>query len=68
MSLPENTTVLIVGAGPAGLTTALSLTHHKCHDFVIVDAVVEGRNSSRAIAIYSATVEVSNSCIYMKAH
>ncbi|KIK33010.1 hypothetical protein CY34DRAFT_813910 [Suillus luteus UH-Slu-Lm8-n1] len=57
MSLPENTTVLIVGAGPAGLTTALSLTHHKCHDFVIVDAVVEGRNSSRAIAIYSATVE-----------
>ncbi|KAG2749929.1 FAD/NAD(P)-binding domain-containing protein [Suillus brevipes Sb2] len=57
MSLPENTTVLIVGAGPAGLTTALSLAHHRCHDFVIVDAVVEGSNSSRAIAIYSATVE-----------
>jgi 2-polyprenyl-6-methoxyphenol hydroxylase-like FAD-dependent oxidoreductase len=68
MSLPENTTVLIVGAGPAGLTTALSLAHHRCHDFVIVDAVVEGSNSSRAIAIYSATVEVSNPCVYMKAH
>ncbi|KAG1877239.1 hypothetical protein F4604DRAFT_667091 [Suillus subluteus] len=57
MSLPENTTVLIVGAGPAGLTAALSLAHHRCHDFVIVDAVVEGQNSSRAIAIHCATVE-----------
>lgn len=57
MSLPENTTVLIVGAGPAGLTTALSLAHHRCHDFVIVDAVVEGHNLSRAITIHSATVE-----------
>ncbi|KAG1720147.1 hypothetical protein EDB19DRAFT_2044754 [Suillus lakei] len=57
MSLPENTTVLIVGAGPAGLTAALSLAHHKCHDFVIVDAVVEGQNASRAIVIHCATVE-----------
>lgn len=57
MSLPEHTTVLIVGAGPAGLTTALSLAHHRCHDFVIVDAVVEGHNLSRAITIHSATVE-----------
>ncbi|KAG1887608.1 hypothetical protein F4604DRAFT_1173801 [Suillus subluteus] len=57
MSLPKNTTVLIVGAGPAGLTTALSLAHHRCHDFVIVDAVVEGQNVSRAFAIHSATVE-----------
>ncbi|KAG2066068.1 FAD/NAD(P)-binding domain-containing protein [Suillus decipiens] len=57
MSLPEITTVLIVGAGPAGLTAALSLVHHRCHDFVIVDAVVEGQNTSRAITIHSATVE-----------
>lgn len=57
MSLPENTSVLIVGAGPAGLTAALSLVHHGCHDFVIVDAIVEGQNSSRAITIHSATVE-----------
>ncbi|KAG2360118.1 hypothetical protein BDR07DRAFT_1378239 [Suillus spraguei] len=57
MSLPENTTVLIVGAGPAGLTAALSLAHHRCHDFVIVDAVVEGQNTSRSIAIHSATIE-----------
>jgi len=57
MSLPENTTVLIVGAGPAGLTAALSLAHHGYHDFVIVDAVAIGQNSSRAITIHSATVE-----------
>lgn len=57
MSLPQNTTVLIVGAGPAGLTAALSLAHHRCHDFVIVDAVVQGQNASRAITIHSATIE-----------
>ncbi|KAG2368839.1 hypothetical protein BDR07DRAFT_1390245 [Suillus spraguei] len=57
MSLPENTTVLIVGAGPAGLTAALSLAHHGCHDFVIVDAVVKGQNTSRAMIIHSATIE-----------
>ncbi|KAG1823711.1 uncharacterized protein BJ212DRAFT_1444754 [Suillus subaureus] len=57
MSLPDNSTVLIVGAGPAGLTAALSLIHHGCRDFVIVDAIVEGQNISRAIAIHSATVE-----------
>jgi 2-polyprenyl-6-methoxyphenol hydroxylase-like FAD-dependent oxidoreductase len=57
MSLPEDATVLIVGAGPAGLTAALSLAHHRCHDFVIVDAVVEGQNTSRATTIHSATVE-----------
>ncbi|KAG1823728.1 uncharacterized protein BJ212DRAFT_1262697 [Suillus subaureus] len=57
MSLPDNSTVLIVGAGPAGLTAALSLIHHGCRDFVIVDAIVEGQNVSRAITIHSATVE-----------
>ncbi|KAG1721688.1 uncharacterized protein EDB91DRAFT_1240287 [Suillus paluster] len=51
MSLPENTT-----AQP-GLAAALSLTHHGCRDFVIVDAIAEGQNTSRAITIHSATVE-----------
>jgi 2-polyprenyl-6-methoxyphenol hydroxylase-like FAD-dependent oxidoreductase len=68
MSLPENTTVLIVGAGPAGLTAALALAHHSCYDFVIVDAVVEGQNASRAITIHSATVEVRYMCVYKKTH
>jgi 2-polyprenyl-6-methoxyphenol hydroxylase-like FAD-dependent oxidoreductase len=57
MSLPENTTILIVGAGPAGLTTALSLIHHACCDFVIIDAA-EGHNTSRAITMHAGTVEV----------
>ncbi|KAG2064818.1 FAD/NAD(P)-binding domain-containing protein [Suillus decipiens] len=57
MSLPGSTTVLIVGAGPAGLTAALSLSHHRYHDFVIVDAVVEGQTTSRALTIHCATVE-----------
>jgi 2-polyprenyl-6-methoxyphenol hydroxylase-like FAD-dependent oxidoreductase len=57
MSLPEYSTVLIVGAGPSGLAAALSLIHHGCRDFVIVDAIVEGQNASRAITIHSATVE-----------
>ncbi|KAG1890994.1 hypothetical protein F4604DRAFT_385903 [Suillus subluteus] len=57
MFLPENTTVLIVGAGPAGLAAALSLTYHECRDFVIVDATAEGQNVSRAYSINSATVE-----------
>ncbi|KAI6009541.1 FAD/NAD(P)-binding domain-containing protein [Pisolithus orientalis] len=57
MSLPQNTTVLIVGAGPTGLASALSLIHHGFKDFVIVDAVVEGDNSSRAIVVHAATLE-----------
>lgn len=58
MSLPENTTVLIVGAGPAGLATALSLIHQDFRDFVIVDAVARGDNTSRALVIHAATLEV----------
>ena len=58
MSLPDRTTVLIVGAGPAGLAAALSLLHHGFHDFVIVDAIAQGMNSSRAIVIHPATLEV----------
>lgn len=58
MSLPESTTVLIVGAGPAGLAAALSIIHHGCRDLIIIDAVLEGQNTSRAITIHAATVEV----------
>ncbi|KAG6381482.1 hypothetical protein JVT61DRAFT_62 [Boletus reticuloceps] len=57
MSLPSRTTVLIVGAGPAGLAAALSLLHHGFHDFVIVDAISQGQNSSRAVVVHAATLE-----------
>ncbi|KAG2084573.1 uncharacterized protein F5147DRAFT_797210 [Suillus discolor] len=48
MSLPKNTTVLIVGTGPAGLIAALALVHNRCYDIIIVDTVGEGSNSSRS--------------------
>ncbi|KAJ7172971.1 FAD/NAD-P-binding domain-containing protein [Mycena crocata] len=57
MSLPRQTTVLICGAGPAGMAAALSLHHHKIHDVVIVDSLLAGQNSSRAMVIQAATLE-----------
>ena len=59
MSLPDTTIVLIVGAGPTGLAAALSLLHHGFRDFVIVDAVQHGENTSRALVVHPATLEVS---------
>jgi 2-polyprenyl-6-methoxyphenol hydroxylase-like FAD-dependent oxidoreductase len=58
MSLPQRTTFLVVGAGPSGLACAISLVKHGCSDVVLVDAVVQGENTSRALAIHAATLEV----------
>ncbi|KAI6123151.1 hypothetical protein EDD16DRAFT_1567232 [Pisolithus croceorrhizus] len=57
MELPRSTSVLIVGAGPTGLATSLSLIHYGFKDFVVVDAAVKGDNSSRAIVVHAATLE-----------
>ncbi|KAL4065167.1 hypothetical protein V8B97DRAFT_2086762, partial [Scleroderma yunnanense] len=57
ISLPPNTCTLIVGAGPTGLATALSLIHHGFRDFVIVDAINKGEGTSRALLIHAATME-----------
>jgi hypothetical protein len=46
----DRTTALIVGAGPTGLATALSLLHHGFHDFIIVDALPQGRISDPCYA------------------
>ena len=59
MVLPQKTCTLIVGAGPTGLAAALSLIHHGFQDFVIVDALPKGENSSRAILVHAATMDVS---------
>ena len=59
-SLPSSTTVLVVGAGPAGMACALSLRSSGVRDIVIVDAVEHGfgDKSSRAIVVHAATLEV----------
>ncbi|KAK0241413.1 hypothetical protein EDD85DRAFT_1020217 [Armillaria nabsnona] len=56
--LPSETFVLIVGAGPTGLAVAISLAQQGIKDFIIVDAILEGQNSSRASAVHTATLEV----------
>lgn len=55
--MPISTTVLIVGAGPSGLVAALSLLHQGFRDFVVVDAVEQGENTSRALVVHAATLE-----------
>ncbi|MFG1702754.1 FAD-dependent oxidoreductase [Nonomuraea sp. M3C6] len=52
-----STEVLVVGAGPAGLTAAVVLTQLG-HDVVIVDGQAEGANTSRAAVVHSRTVEL----------
>lgn len=51
-----STQVLIVGAGPAGLATAIGLAERGV-DFVIVDALAEAQNTSRAAVIHAATLD-----------
>ncbi|KAF8228174.1 FAD/NAD(P)-binding domain-containing protein [Tricholoma matsutake] len=62
MSLPERTTVLIIGAGPSGLSTALSLVHQGFRDLVIVEARSSRRElASRAMTIHASTLEALDS-------
>ena len=57
-SLPERVDVLIVGAGPTGMAAALSLHKHGCTDITIVDSQLAGENTSRAVAVHAATLDV----------
>src|SRR5690606_22256841 len=49
--------VLIVGAGPVGLTAAVVL-EQLGHDVVIVDSQSEGANTSRAAVVHPHTLEL----------
>ncbi|KAJ7643790.1 FAD/NAD(P)-binding domain-containing protein [Roridomyces roridus] len=54
--LPSSTEVCIVGAGPSGLACALSLAARQI-PFVIVDALAEGHNDSRAVLMQASSLE-----------
>jgi len=56
MSLPPAVEVLIVGAGPVGLTLATGLKQQGI-DCLIVDRLAEGANTSRAAVVHAKTLE-----------
>jgi 2-polyprenyl-6-methoxyphenol hydroxylase-like FAD-dependent oxidoreductase len=58
--LPRTTDVLIVGAGPVGLTLAASLKARGV-DVVLVDKAAEVAHTSRAAVIHARTLEVLQS-------
>jgi len=51
-----STDVLIAGAGPAGLAAAVGLALQGV-DIVVIDALPEAQNTSRAVVIHAATLE-----------
>lgn len=51
------TDVLVVGAGPVGLTAAIVLTQ-RGHTVTVVDGQPEGANTSRAAVVHSRTLEL----------
>jgi len=53
----SDTEVLIVGAGPAGLTAAVVLTQLG-HRVTVVDSQAEGANTSRAAVVHPHTLEL----------
>ncbi|WP_454194855.1 FAD-dependent monooxygenase [Nocardia sp. Marseille-Q1738] len=56
-ALPATTSVVVVGAGPAGLTAAITLADAGV-DFVLLDRLAEGANTSRAAVVHARTLEV----------
>lgn len=57
MSLPTEAQVLIVGAGPVGLATAITLAELGLQ-VVIVDSSPRNQKGSRASVVQSHTLEV----------
>jgi 2-polyprenyl-6-methoxyphenol hydroxylase-like FAD-dependent oxidoreductase len=55
--LPEQTEVLVVGAGPVGLAVAVSLAGNG-HEVTVVDKQAAGANTSRAAVVHARTLEM----------
>ncbi|MBG0827071.1 FAD-dependent monooxygenase [Planomonospora sp. ID67723] len=55
--LPTRTDVLVIGAGPTGLTVAASLCAQG-RDVTVVDSQAAGDNTSRAAVVHARTLEV----------
>jgi 2-polyprenyl-6-methoxyphenol hydroxylase-like FAD-dependent oxidoreductase len=53
----KDTEVLVVGAGPTGLTLAIALTARGVQ-VTVVDRLLAGANTSRAVAVNARTLEV----------
>ena len=52
-----DTVVLIVGAGPCGLTLAAALATRQIRT-IVIDRLPEGANTSRAAVVHARTLEV----------
>ena len=57
MTLPKKADVIVVGAGPTGLTLACTLRAANL-DVLVLDQVAKGANTSRAAVIHARTLEV----------
>src|SRR4051794_10882698 len=57
MELPTNVDVVVVGAGPTGLTLACALRAADL-DVLVLDKVAEGANTSRAAVTHARPLEV----------
>jgi 2-polyprenyl-6-methoxyphenol hydroxylase-like FAD-dependent oxidoreductase len=57
MTLPTEAAVVVVGAGPTGLTLACTLRAAGL-DVLVLDKATEGQNTSRAAVIHARTLEV----------
>ncbi|MCW5693764.1 MAG: FAD-dependent monooxygenase [Pseudolabrys sp.] len=56
-TLPAQTDVLVVGAGPTGLALSIALRQAGV-DHVVVDKLASGQNTSRAAVIHAHTLDV----------
>ncbi|MFE3228932.1 FAD-dependent monooxygenase [Nocardia sp. NPDC059228] len=56
-TVPATASVVIVGAGPAGLTAGIALADAGVN-VVLLDKLAEGANTSRAVVVHARTLEV----------